>query len=97
MRRALRQNASSGAIHLGDHIVYAGCDNGGICTSSRVSMWIYRPSHPQTRETPTQQDYLILAVALLQTIGLFHQTLELRDSSNVWHGMLVTVSMLLTD
>ncbi|KAF9016641.1 hypothetical protein BDZ89DRAFT_1075398 [Hymenopellis radicata] len=44
-----------------------------------------------TRESPTQQDYLILAVALLQTIGLFHQTLELRESSNVWHGMLVTM------
>ncbi|KAK0225469.1 hypothetical protein IW262DRAFT_1265991 [Armillaria fumosa] len=38
---------------------------------------------------PKEQDYLILAVVLLQTIGLFHQRAENRVSSNVYHGMLV--------
>ncbi|KAK0213240.1 fungal-specific transcription factor domain-containing protein [Desarmillaria ectypa] len=38
---------------------------------------------------PNEQDYLILAVVLLQTIGLFHQRAENRVSSNVYHGMLV--------
>ncbi len=35
---------------------------------------------------------LILAVVLLQTIGLFHQQVDQRVSSNVYHGMLVMVS-----
>ncbi|KAG7439636.1 uncharacterized protein BT62DRAFT_938786 [Guyanagaster necrorhizus] len=36
-----------------------------------------------------EQDFLILAVVLLQTIGLFHQRSDFRVSSNVYHGMLV--------
>ncbi|KAK0243584.1 hypothetical protein EDD85DRAFT_760397 [Armillaria nabsnona] len=39
--------------------------------------------------SPKEQDFLILAVVLLQTIGLFHQRPEFRVSSNVYHGMLV--------
>ncbi|KAK0243899.1 hypothetical protein EDD85DRAFT_806025 [Armillaria nabsnona] len=38
---------------------------------------------------PKEQDFLILAAVLLQTIGLFHQRADLRVSSNVYHGMLV--------
>ncbi|KAK0202278.1 hypothetical protein DFS33DRAFT_1264057 [Desarmillaria ectypa] len=47
--------------------------------------------HEFTKVTnnPKEQDFLILAVVLLQTIGLFHQRPELRVSSNVYHGMLV--------
>lgn len=47
----------------------------------------------QTKATcsPKEQDFLILAVVLLQTIGLFHQRPEFRVSSNVYHGMLVMV------
>lgn len=39
------------------------------------------------------QHYLVLAVVLLQTIGLFHQKSDQRVSSNIYHGMLVTVSI----
>ncbi len=47
----------------------------------------------QTKATcsPKEQDFLILAMVLLQTIGLFHQRPEFRVSSNVYHGMLVMV------
>ncbi|KDQ49545.1 hypothetical protein JAAARDRAFT_42772 [Jaapia argillacea MUCL 33604] len=37
----------------------------------------------------TEQIQLIQAVALLQTIGLFHQKPHERASANIWHGMLV--------
>lgn len=37
------------------------------------------------------QIYLILAVVLLQTIGLFHQQPDQRASSSIYHGMLVMV------
>lgn len=39
-----------------------------------------------------EQMDLIMAVVLLQTIGLFHQQADQRVSSNVYHGMLVMVS-----
>ncbi|KAK0187485.1 hypothetical protein F5146DRAFT_1206235 [Armillaria mellea] len=47
--------------------------------------------HEFTKATcsPKERDFLILAVVLLQTIGLFHQRREFRISSNVYHGMLV--------
>ena len=48
----------------------------------------------QARATAQQRDLLIVAVALLQTIGLFHKNTELRESSNIWHGMLVMVRTL---
>ncbi|KAH8828146.1 hypothetical protein DL96DRAFT_1601966 [Flagelloscypha sp. PMI_526] len=35
------------------------------------------------------QVHLVLAVVLLQTIGLFHQTASERTSSNFYHGMVV--------
>ncbi|KZT24208.1 hypothetical protein NEOLEDRAFT_1242675 [Neolentinus lepideus HHB14362 ss-1] len=37
----------------------------------------------------TDQIHLILAVSLLQTIGLFHQKASQRAASNIYHGMLV--------
>lgn len=37
------------------------------------------------------QVQLILAVVLLQTIGMFHQQLDQRVSSSIYHGMLVMV------
>ncbi|KIY66799.1 hypothetical protein CYLTODRAFT_423072 [Cylindrobasidium torrendii FP15055 ss-10] len=40
------------------------------------------------RSSARQKDDLILAVALLQTISLFHQNAAFRESSSVWHGML---------
>jgi hypothetical protein len=36
---------------------------------------------------------LILAVVLLQTVGLFHQKSNERAYSNIYHGMLVMVSV----
>ncbi|XP_006460902.1 hypothetical protein AGABI2DRAFT_204206 [Agaricus bisporus var. bisporus H97] len=38
---------------------------------------------------PLDQIQLILAVVLLQTIGLFHHDIDQRASSNIYHGMLV--------
>lgn len=38
------------------------------------------------------QVHLIIAVVLLQTIGLFHQNADQRASSHIYHGMLVMVS-----
>lgn len=40
----------------------------------------------------TEQTHLILAVVLLQTIGIFHEQANYRASSNVCHEMVVTVS-----
>ena len=40
--------------------------------------------------------HLVLAVVLLQTIGLFHQRPEQRTHSNFYHGMLVTVRLIMT-
>ena len=37
------------------------------------------------------QVQLILAVVLLQTIGLFHQRPEQRSHSSIYHGMLIMV------
>ncbi|KAL0956223.1 hypothetical protein HGRIS_002379 [Hohenbuehelia grisea] len=37
----------------------------------------------------TDQVHLILAVVLLQTIGLFHQQQNQRASSSIYHGMLI--------
>ncbi|KAJ7128945.1 fungal-specific transcription factor domain-containing protein [Mycena crocata] len=37
-----------------------------------------------------EQVYLVLAVVLLQTIGLFHQKPEERSKSSLYHAMLVT-------
>lgn len=37
------------------------------------------------------QVQLILAVVLIQTIGLFHQQSDQRASSSIYHGMLVMV------
>jgi hypothetical protein len=39
------------------------------------------------------QVQLILAVVLLQTIGLFHQDMDQRASSSIYHGMLVMVGI----
>ena len=39
----------------------------------------------------SDQIHLILAVVLLQTIGLFHQRADQRASSNTYHSMLVMV------
>ncbi|KAI0064073.1 hypothetical protein BV25DRAFT_1823579 [Artomyces pyxidatus] len=46
----------------------------------------------EVAKNPTDSDeqlYLILAGLLLQAIGLFHQSIDQRASSNIYHGMLV--------
>jgi len=43
------------------------------------------------------QVHLIIAVVLLQTIGLFHQRADERASSHIYHGMLVMVGDILTE
>ena len=49
----------------------------------------------QAKETATLSDriYTILAVALLQTLGLFHQHPEQRSTAMTYHSMLVSVSL----
>ena len=45
-------------------------------------------------KNPTEsldQVHLMIAVVLLQTIGLFHQRSDQRASSHIYHGMLVMV------
>jgi hypothetical protein len=43
-------------------------------------------------ENAQDQIHLILAVVLLQTIGLFHQQPNQRASSNTYHNMLAMVT-----
>jgi hypothetical protein len=52
----------------------------------------------QTRRPcdPNDHVYLILAVVLLQNIGLFHQNREQRASSTIYHGMLIMVNYILS-
>lgn len=54
------------------------------------------PLHPQAKDTATLSDRIctILAVALLQTLGLFHQHSEQRSTAMTYHSMLVSVSFL---
>ncbi|KAG6844642.1 hypothetical protein H0H87_005155 [Tephrocybe sp. NHM501043] len=55
-------------------------------TSTR-DVWILE--FAKLSSDPREQNNLLLAVALLQTIGLFHEKADQRISSNVYHGMLV--------
>ena len=52
------------------------------------------PLRAQGKETATLSDRIctILAVTLLQTLGLFHQHPEQRSTAMMYHSMLVTVS-----
>ncbi|KDQ50554.1 hypothetical protein JAAARDRAFT_199949 [Jaapia argillacea MUCL 33604] len=47
------------------------------------------PEFARNLSASPDQIHLILAVVLLQTIGLFHQRADERSSSNIYHGMLV--------
>ena len=53
------------------------------------------PPYLQAKETATLSDriYTILAVTLLQTLGLFHQHSEQRSTARTYHSMLVSVSL----
>jgi hypothetical protein len=55
---------------------------------------VVSPLYLQAKETATLSDriYTILAVALLQTLGLFHQHSEQRSTAMTYHSMLVSVS-----
>ncbi|KAI0785551.1 hypothetical protein C8Q75DRAFT_809151 [Abortiporus biennis] len=55
-------------------------------TSARDVVVSAFASHPTRSE---DQTHLVLAVCLLQTIGLFHERPEQRAQSNIYHGMLV--------
>jgi len=54
----------------------------------------FSPPRAQGKETATLSDriYAILAVTLLQTLGLFHQHPEQRSTAMMYHSMLVAVS-----
>lgn len=54
------------------------------------------PPDLQAKETATLSDriHTILAVGLLQTLGLFHQHPEQRSTAMNYHSMLVSVSFL---
>lgn len=59
-----------------------------------ITRIVLSPLYPQTKETATLSDriYTVLAVALLQTLGLFHQHSEQRSTAMTYHSMLVSVS-----
>ena len=57
----------------------------------RLTIWLLQAKAPTSWE---DQVHLILAVVLLQTIGLFHQRPEQRAHSSIYHGMLVMVRPL---
>jgi len=95
VRRSLREDARSERLHHFNFGPGTGSVGGSICMCGRLSSQ-NRPLTPtlQAKETATLSDriYTILAVALLQTLGLFHQHSEQRSTSMTYHSMLVAVS-----
>lgn len=69
----------------------------------RTSGFVTRMTHSslclQAKETATLSDriYTVLAVTLLQTLGLFHQHSEQRSTAMTYHSMLVSVSSYITE
>ncbi|KAF9020462.1 hypothetical protein BDZ89DRAFT_1072206 [Hymenopellis radicata] len=70
---------------------------GALYVKTRKATLFIEQTLTNTRETlvqefprdSTEQLHLIMAVILLQTIGLFHQKAEQRATSTIFHGMLV--------
>ncbi|EIN12093.1 hypothetical protein PUNSTDRAFT_99509 [Punctularia strigosozonata HHB-11173 SS5] len=57
-----------------------------VLESTREALAKEFATHPTDSD---EQIYLVLAVSLLQNIGLFHQQSDVRTISNIFHGMLV--------
>lgn len=57
-------------------------------------LFVPTPWQTSNPKNPEEQFHHIIAVILLQTIGLFHQKSEQRATSTIFHGMLVQVSCL---
>lgn len=55
-----------------------------LARETMIQEFAKKPSNDQQ-----EQIYLIMAVAILQTIGLFHQKPDQRTTSTMYHGMLV--------
>jgi hypothetical protein len=95
VRRSLPEDTRSERLHYFDF----GPGSRSLGGSIRTCRRIYRRNIPLTRlqakETATLSDriYTILAVALLQSLGLFHQHSEQRLTSMTYHCMLVSVSL----
>ncbi|THV06709.1 hypothetical protein K435DRAFT_710917 [Dendrothele bispora CBS 962.96] len=60
-----------------------------IMNTMATSREILTAEFAKELDTSYDQLYLILAVVLTQTIGLFHQKSDLRASSTLYHGMLI--------
>ena len=99
VRRSLREDAHGERLHHFNFSPGAGPFGGSIRRCRRVNLRIaFSPPRFQTKETATLSDriYTILAVALLQTLGLFHQHPEQRSTAMTYHAMLVSVSLPVT-
>ena len=99
VRRALPEDARGERLHHFNFSPGAGPFGRSIRKCRRVN---HRnrlsPLHFQAKETATLSDriYTIMAVALLQTLGLFHQHPEQRSTAMTYHSMLVSVSLPVT-
>ena len=69
-----------------------------VSADASITGIAFSPLHFQAKETATLSDriYTIMAVALLQTLGLFHQHPEQRSTAMTYHSMLVSVSLPVT-
>ncbi|EPQ50947.1 hypothetical protein GLOTRDRAFT_49480 [Gloeophyllum trabeum ATCC 11539] len=60
-----------------------------ISEALRSSREVLITEFSSSREATDEQTHLIMAVTLLQTVGLFHQRPDQRTSSSIYHGMVV--------
>ena len=96
VRRSIREDAAGEQLHY----INLGSSTRSLGSSIRTCRRFYyrnivfSPLNVQAKETATLSDriYTILAVTLLQTLGLFHQHSEQRSTAMTYHAMLVTVS-----
>lgn len=91
----LCKDAKSFHVHQQNVSIRSGGPCSGICELTypcgqslciRLSLW-----QAKNPTDSSDQIHLVLAVVLLQTIGLFHQLPDQRASSSIYHGMLVMV------
>ena len=94
LRRSLREDACGERLRCFNFSAGAGSSGGSIRACGRHCFRnIFSPPRSQAKETATLSDriYTILAVTLLQTLGLFHQHAEQRSTAMLYHSMLVAV------
>lgn len=88
---ALFVRTRKAATYIKDSLAAAreGLAQAFVSNTSRMTDEVNSSAQAQTSSEPTDQVHLVIAVVLLQTIGLFHQNPDERATSNLYHGMLV--------